>query len=527
MNKEVKKLNGLKRLKKDKENNKEKTVKEKVFFDPLATKEAETIKETLAATHIAEEINSRMMRENFLHDFQRSPEDAFVIWGMIGDNFDYAKWIEKEFNALVEMVAKDTGADPAQIADKEKRTKEQDDLLLKAGAKRTLARIEAYFHSKFNDAIKTLEEVQGNYKDPKDIPEENFFPMPLKEQTALYFFALHSEIDQREQTPLTEEQKKEIKNIFARVDDFAQQYAKESDKNTLGYNIIQAFINKEYPKKKADTIKEELRIKSKTIQKPLYPVDVVNENVWRHSFNKNKIAVKNASITYTINFEELKKQGVTITTELTAYDKRAYIAAANLFKAGNEYFSIAQLHKAMGNNTAPSTNQIKKLNESLTKMGMARIFIDNKEESKKFKNVKHYRYDGVLLPFERVQGGAYINNTFTETVIHLFRDPPLFSFAAQRKQVLSTPKELLAIPLSQTEGNLRIIDYLLVKINAIKKKSITNKITWETFFKRCDADTRLKKFQAKEKVKTCLEHFKQQLYIKEYQIDEESIKIKY
>ena len=159
-------------------------------------------------------------------------------------------------------------------------------------------------------------------------------------------------------------------------------------------------------------------------------------------------------------------------------------------------------------------------------MGMARIFIDNIEETKVYKKSKPFRYNGPLLPFEEVEHGAYINGVFTEAVIHIFREPPLSTFAIQRKQVLAIPRVLLAAFPSQTETNLQIRDYLIVKANAIKKKAIHSKITWETLFKGCDIETKKQRHDAKEKVNTCLEYFKAHDYIKGYSIDEESITIK-
>lgn len=474
---------------------------------------------------VAEKIKEQMAVENFTHDFLRSPEDALVIWGLSEDKINFAKWLNKQFMEIVNIVAKKTGA-AKQIADKDKRTPEQEELLLKAGAAKQIARMNAYFKSKFYDAMQTLEEVHSEYKDPEDIPEKNFFPMPLKEQATLYFFALHKDIDQKSLEPLTDGQKEELKNIFSRLDAFAVEYAKSKEIKEQGYKIIEAFIDREYPKKKeAETIAEEIRIKAKSIKKPLIPLDVLQNNIFRKSFIGDKVEAGKANIACAINFKEL--EGVTITDKLSPFDKEVHRAIYDLYKAGNEYFSIAQLHRAMGNDTRPAAYQIKKLNESLTKMGMARIFIDNDDETKIYKKYKRYRYDGPLLPFERVQGGAYINGVFTEAVIHLFREPPLFTFARQRKQVLNIPRVLLSVFSSQTETNLQIRDYLLVKINAIKKKAIPSKITWETLFKGCDITTKKQRHDGKEKVTACLEYFKKHDYIKGYTINDEGISITY
>ena len=485
----------------------DKAIKEKVMTDTLGTKEAEEIKERVAATHLQAEL---MVDEG----------KALYKWGIIDKEQYFLHESRKTIETIKEAAAM-AGADPAQMANMRKRTPEQERLLLEVAGQKELDRITTFIQSIYGQALAALVDEKGKCTDTAGT---------IKQQATIYFFALHSEIDITAAIPLTESQEKELKTIYSRLDKFYIKKAKEKGINLKqdisGHDnsILYEFINEEHPKKKeAEKLAEEIRVKAKAIKKPLFPIDVLNNNVFRKSFIGDKVVDGKTSITCTINFKEL--EGITITDKLSPFDKEVHRATYDLYRAGNEYFSIAQIHKAMGNDTRPSTNQIKKINDSLTKMGMARIFIDNDDETKIYKKYRRYRYDGALLPFERVQGGAYINGVFTEAVIHLFREPPLFTFAMQRKQILTIPKVLLAAFPSQTETNLQIRDYLLVKINAIKKKAIHSKITWETLFNGCDITTRLKKFQTKEKVKNCIEYFKEHDYIKGYRIDEESITI--
>ena len=109
----------------------------------------------------AETIKKQLPVVQFRIDFLRSPEDALLKWGQM-ENGRYRKWFTGHFDKLVAIVAQQTGADPAQIADKDKRTPEQQQLLLEAAAKQQIARIDAFFDSLYMDAIKAkLPLVQG------------------------------------------------------------------------------------------------------------------------------------------------------------------------------------------------------------------------------------------------------------------------------------------------------------------------------------------------------------------------------
>jgi len=123
----------------------------------------------------AETIKKQLPVVQFRMDFLRDPEDALAKWGQM-ENGRYEKWFRGHFDRLVAIVAQQTGADPKQIADKEKRTPEQQRLLLEAAAKQQIAR--------FN-------------------PDSEY--ISIKEQAVLYFFALLAFIERENPTPETAE----------------------------------------------------------------------------------------------------------------------------------------------------------------------------------------------------------------------------------------------------------------------------------------------------------------------------------
>lgn len=286
---------------------------------------------------------------------------------------------------------------------------------------------------------------------------------------------------------------------------------------------------------------EELpRIISNPTDKINYPLDKPNSVIWnliadaaktspngqfRLQIDTSKKGSKqDAIVLYGINFDELET-GVRITKQLTPFDKRCYIAAAALFNAGNEIISATQVYRMMGNTGNPKAGDLQKVNDSLTKMGAARIFIDNQKEVQAAKGYKLFKYDAALLPFERIS--AYINGQLTESAIHLFREPPLMSFARQRNQITTVSRQLLESPVSKTDANLRIDDYLLERIGHMKsgKGKAPRKMLFATIYSNCDIKTAKQKQRAPEKIRRYLDYYKKCGWIKGYTEDADGITI--
>ena len=174
------------------------------------------------------------------------------------------------------------------------------------------------------------------------------------------------------------------------------------------------------------------------------PLDKVNSSIWRlisqqkengqigvdlEAVTSKKGSKKEAVVYAGISFDEA--DGMRITRQIDPYDKRVYIAVGGLFNGGNSIFSASQIYRAMGNDGQPSSADVQRINASLDKMGTARLYVDSTQETTVNKGYKSFKYDAPLLPFERMT--AYIDNTLCEVAIHLFREPPLITFAKERK----------------------------------------------------------------------------------------------
>lgn len=296
----------------------------------------------------------------------------------------------------------------------------------------------------------------------------------------------------------------------------------------------------------APTIKEKQEFYSKALEdviKPQsleFPVDKVNKNIWgllekpldkyeQLSFTfamENKADKKKGTeidLTYSIDFSALEKaENLKITKKLTPYDKRVYTAISALYNAGNQIISLSQIYSAMGNTSRMNSRDSEKINNALTKMRMATIYISNEQEAKAY-NYRKFVYDGSLLPMERING-VNINGKVTESAIHLLREPPMISFARNHGNQLTTVNiKVLQSPISKTDSNLQIEDYLIDRISKAKTKSLSNKILISSICENAHITDRMQKSRLPEKLEKYLTHFKKCNYIKGFTLTKDSV----
>jgi len=254
-----------------------------------------------------------------------------------------------------------------------------------------------------------------------------------------------------------------------------------------------------------------------------YPLDKPNSHIWNLLEKDTRGQIKfdllpkqpdlNATAIYSINFDDLAD--LEITKRLQPYDKRVYIAASALYNAGNKVITLTQIYYAMGYTGRPNARALSRINDALTKMLGAKILFDNKQEAEALPNYKHFKYDGSLLPFERLT--AVVNGQVTDAAIRIFREPPLMTFAKQRQQVTTISVKLLQSPLNKTDNNLQIDDYLLERIGKAKRGSGNNcRILYKTLFERTGTTQKKQKQRAPGKVKQYLDYYQQQGFIKKY-----------
>ena len=250
-----------------------------------------------------------------------------------------------------------------------------------------------------------------------------------------------------------------------------------------------------------------------------FPVDKVNSTMWnmlQEARSTGQMALwplkvekngseKELSIIYGIDFSDLEAAGVKITKRLLPFDKRVYIAISALFNSGNNVISLTQIYYAMGNTGKPATYQLQKIQDSVTKMSGARVFVDNAQEVTVYKYPR-FKYDGPLLPIERAT--AIVNGQIADAAIHIFREPPVMTFAKQRRQITTITVKALQSPISKTDANLLIDDYLLERIAHAKNGRQPKKILYSKLYEAAQIMTKNQRTRAPEKIKTYLEHYK-------------------
>ena len=301
---------------------------------------------------------------------------------------------------------------------------------------------------------------------------------------------------------------------------------------------------KEEAEKKAKNITT-LSIKEKGVKTVEYPLDKINNNIWNSLLTADKDgqltmffdtmrqgATPQPLVIYSIDFDTL--EDASIIKKLTPYDKRIYIAVNALYSAGYDVITINQIYYVITNRkTKPNSKDREKINKSLSKMA-ARLHLDNaKEKNETFAKYPRFKYDGALLPFDRIEIEA---NGNTAEAIRIYRPAdegaaidralPLVKFAKQRGQYTTISSRVFGA-LSLTDSNLEIEDYLIEQIGHIKRGLINNKMLYETLLAATHQTTKMQRIRAKEKITALLDHFKNIGFIKDYETATDGITITY
>jgi len=478
-----------------------------------------------------QEAMQKIILTAFNVDSMIDPESTIVNWFGVRSGH-YEKWYTAHFESAAKRVAAQFGVDTKQVVNAETRTPEQQQALLMEWGKEKESRMQLYFKSKHFQALKTLENIEGKYHSKHEGEPGH---IDLKEQAILYFFALHSltEINPTDTDPLTDAQKMELIDLFYRLDKF---YLEEANKNKDDESpepvTLYRFIEAENPNTNLPVII------TKKIQEIAYPLDKVNSSFWglipgeqatlKAESDRDSRKGKEANIYVLLDFDEMKGTGVTISRPLTSYDKRVFIAAANLKEQGHDTVTTAQIYEAMGNKGRPATSQRQKILRSIETMSLCRVTLDNSEEAAMYTSYDKVKRTFYLLPTTIDKG--YVNGLIVDDAITIIELPRLFIFAKKRKQFASTTVALLESPLSQTEANLQLEDYLLTRISRMKnakkrKKPITTTILLDTVYKNCYINNKHQRSRAPEKIERLLQHYQKQGYIKGYKLTAKSIDI--
>lgn len=502
------------------------------FMLEPSEEEGKTIKQRLAETSV---------NANFFVDPGGTLED--MIAGAKTDKAKrdaialYKTLTELGFDEIVSDVAKKTGAKVEQVKNAKKRTDAQYKELVSEVRKKITEKMETIYKSNF---LAALWEMNANYTSKSKLSSAT--QREAARYAAFYFFAKHPEINLRAQDTLTTEQGDEARAIFDRLLDFMEKRLKESQKKKelLGaWEAFMKFVEAENPEEdEQEAIEEAVYTTAQEVKEQLFLLDKLDSNVWhditysRPSLGDNmqlsmgfsfedyrdnlpafdtaskeaKAKGENALVIWGLRFEDLP-ENIKITKELTPYDRLCHDAVGTLFRAGARIVTPTQIYRAMGRESRPSKRDLEKINASLTKMRAAIIYIDNTEEKGVNKSYPLFKYDGALLPFERLK--AVINGKETETAIRLLAEPPLVRFATARGQYRTIPLSVWAFPLSLTNTQIRIAQYMTEYILHTKRnKQLSRILTYETIYKNCGVLTTKQKQRARESIEKLVDYWR-------------------
>ncbi|MDE5767842.1 MAG: hypothetical protein K2H82_00435 [Oscillospiraceae bacterium] len=297
-------------------------------------------------------------------------------------------------------------------------------------------------------------------------------------------------------------------------------------------NEIITLIETAKEKHKAD--KGKISVSAKKPEAVPFPLDKVSQVLFKslgqgeYSMSVGKSGSNDDLNTiFALDFEELEKIGNLTFKQLTPFEKRVYVAAGALQKAGNNYISATQIYKQMGGKGRPAPNQIKKIIESCEGMSRIRMTINNDEESEKY-NYPRFKGSFYLFPAESVEN-VEINGKSVDYCLHFLKDElPLFKIARLRKQITRYTPEQYALPFSMTNDNILLDDYFRSRIARMKrdkekKKPYNNKMLYATIYENCEINTPKKRYDVAKKFRKLLDHYQETGIIAGYQEQQDGI----
>jgi len=465
----------------------------------------------------------------------------------------------KKYEAQVQRAAEICGGDPEQIRDPKRRTPEQQEALLRAGAEETLRRLTAFFSANYWQVYNSLPDLTEAEPPELETPED--WGATVKSLAVTYFFATHPGSKPTAPASMEPEQLEEAAEILRRLDHFiaeqlAQSRANKEQTPPHVSLLFSMFITAENPERAAEI----LHVVAAPSDGLHWPLDILSSSLFTggeipeggkvegivdatRSRDKAAAARKGetrqpeAVIRYLLDFGD-EESNLTFSKQLTQYDKRVMLAAAELYSSGNPIFSASALYRQMGNRSRYDSNAKRKITDSLEKLSTTRITISNEKEASLY-NYPLFRHRRYLLNLNVTE--AIVNGQLAEAAFELKEEPALLLFARQRGQVTIVPRAILESPLNKTEENLAIEDYIIRRIQRHRRDSAKGKgkgsrsaganrqplrILFATIYEHSNVTEKKQKQRAKQRILQLMEHYVKTEFIYEYDDDRDGLTIR-
>lgn len=426
-------------------------------------------------------------------------EAARDMWHKILDRYERG-----HFASLVKEVADQTGADPAQIADKDTRTAEQQQALLEASARRQIARMDKFFESDYMKVVRALGEVDSLFEEPAD-PDV----IGVKESFILYYFTTRPDIRPSEAGQFTQADKEALIAQYKRFEAFIVKYFDGVERANAARDgewtaALEAFIADENPADAQEIIEH---LTSVLPEKYVVPNNKLANtmtrgiiDIGRITLEESRRGAKKLVETTCILTYEGDNVHLSGRQPFTEYDRNVYNAVSSLYVYGDQSHVVtpAMVYRAMTGLTdseKPTAGQLAAVTRSLDKMRFIRARIDCTEELKmrritlNSKQINGGEIDTYLLTADaiKVQAGGK-----TVRAYRIIKTPILYEYAAAVKQVLTLPASVLDVKeisemtvdgakkltigarLPNTESRILIKGYLIRRIEGMKGKNGLN-----------------------------------------------------
>lgn len=161
--------------------------------------------------------------------------------------------------------------------------------------------------------------------------------------------------------------------------------------------------------------------------------------------------------------------------------------------------------------------QAEAITQSITKMMHTLITIDASQEAKAY-GFDNLKYRGNLLYAEMAI--ASINNNVIEA-LHVIKEPVLYTYANRTNRIGRVDMKLLDSPINKNEETIILQGYLYRRILAMQHGQ-NKSIVYDTVYKQLSIDApsaaalRKKKADVRKKIKTILDYWKKEKFIKDY-----------
>lgn len=211
---------------------------------------------------------------------------------------------------------------------------------------------------------------------------------------------------------------------------------------------------------------------------------------------------------------------------IKAFDKAVLDTVCSLINAGNMAFTVSDIWKTMKGNTQkkPSKEQKLRIESSLLKLSGTRVYLNITEELQK----AHYTFNDErltkgeinenMLSFRMIK--AKTQNGQEVDAIQLLSVPIIYAYSKAKGQIVSFKTELLNLPINEDEKKTAFKFYLLRRISSMKGGALNNKnIKYSTIYEEAGVtvpEIRRDKLRDRESIKTMLDYWKQEGFIKDY-----------